>query len=235
MNSHREVSMKRLSSFAVALVAVLATGACDLAIENPNAPDAPRAFVDPSGLQQLLGGAFRTWVETRGDYYGALPMTAMADNYTASWNNAAIRFYTSVGSDCPSRCGWTNSATAPEAAGGPSVESQWYGYYTVLSSANDVIVAIKNGLCFDDDCATDSTLTTRNKTMAIMMQGMAFAGVSMVYDQGFVVDENSDLSNPSAIPFSTRAEMRDSALKKLRGIGGTISYCLGNSLDAMFR
>ena len=227
MNSHREVSMKRLSSFAVALVAMLATGACDLAIENPNAPDAPRAFVDPSGLQQLLGGAFRTWVETRGDYYGALPMTAMADNYTASWNNAAIRFYTSVGSDCPSRCGWTNSATAPEAAGGPSIESQWYGYYTVLSSSNDVIVAIKNGLCFDDDCATDSTLTTRNKTMAIMMQGMAFAGVSLIYDQGFVVDENSDLSNPSAIPFSTRAEMRDSALKKFNAayaLAGAMSW-----------
>jgi hypothetical protein len=219
--------MKRLSSFAVALVAVLATGACDLTIENPNAPDAPRAFVDPSGLQQLLGGAFRTWVETRGDYYGALPMTAMADNYTASWNNAAIRFYNSVGSDCPSRCGWTNSATAPEAAGGPSVESQWYGYYTVLSSANDVIVAIKNGLCFDDDCATDSTLTTRNKTIAIMMQGMAFAGIALIYDQGFVVDENSDLSNPSAIPFSTRAEVRDSALKKFNtafALAGALSW-----------
>jgi hypothetical protein len=204
--------MLRLSTCAAALAAVLATG-CDLNIENPNAPDAPRAFVDPAGLQQLLGGSFRTWIEAREGYF-VMPLTAMADNYTASWNNAALRFYSSVGVECPSRCGWTNSATAPEAAGGPAVEAQWYGYYTVLSSANDVALAIKNGLCFDDDCASDSTFTTRNKAIAKMLQGMAFAGIALGYDQGFAVDENSDLSNPSALPFSTRAEMRDAALTK---------------------
>jgi len=214
MNPQREIPMRRLSSLASALMAAFVLGGCNLDIENPNAPDAPRAFVDPSGLQQLLGGSFRTWVETRGDYYGALPMTAMADNYTASWNNAAIRFYTSVGVECPVRCGWTNSATAPEAAGGPSIEYQWYGYYTVLSSVNDVLLAIDNGLCFDDDCGVDNTLTSRNKAVAKMMQGMAFAGIAMIYDQGFVVDETSDLSVPSAIAFSTRQEVRDAAIQK---------------------
>jgi hypothetical protein len=205
--------MRRLSSLAAALAAaVLVVGGCNLDVENPNAPDAPRAFVDPAGLAQLLGGSFRTWVGTRGSYYGALPMTTMADNYTASWNNAAIRLYSSVGADCPSRCGWTNSATASDA--GLTVEGQWYGYYTVLSSANDVLVAIANGLCFDDDCAADNTLTSRNKAIAKMLQGMALAGIAMVYDQGFVVDEATDISNPSVLPFSTRAEVRDAALAK---------------------
>ena len=55
----------------------VAVGGCNLDVENPNAPDAKRAFLDPSGLQQLEGGAFRTWVETRGDFFGAMPMTAM--------------------------------------------------------------------------------------------------------------------------------------------------------------
>ncbi|MGH7547760.1 MAG: hypothetical protein ACREMM_06275 [Gemmatimonadales bacterium] len=206
--------MLRLSSLATALVAVLVVGGCELNVENPNAPDAPRAFADPAGLQQLLGGSFRVWVGTRGDYFGALPMTAMADNYTASWNNAAIRFYSSVGSDCPSRCGWNNSATAPEAAGGPSVESQWYGYYTVLAAANNVLLGVADGVCFDDDCATDNTLTSRNTAIAKMMQGMAFAGIALVYDQGFLVDETTPPTDPSAIPFSTRAELRDAALQK---------------------
>jgi hypothetical protein len=208
--------MLRSSLLVSSLVAaVVWTGGCSLDIGNPNAPDKNRAFADPAGLAKLMSGAFRTWVGTRGDYYGALPMTAMADNYTASWNNAAIRFYSSVGADCPSRCGWTNSATAPEAAGGPSVASQWYGYYTVLVSANAVLSGIKNGVCFDDDCTTDSTLTVRDKAIAKMLQGMAFAGISLVYDQGFVVDENTDLTNISAIPFNTRAEVRDAALQKL--------------------
>lgn len=206
-----KLSMLRSSLLAVTVFA--ATG-CNLDIENPNAPDARRAFNDPAGLEQLLGGAFRTWVETRGDYYGAMPLTAMADNYTASWNNAAIRYYSSEGVDCAMRCGWNNSATAPEAAGGPSVESQWYGYYTVLSSANDVLRALDDGLCFDDDCAADNTMTSRNKAIAKMLQGMALSGISLLYDQGFIVDESTDLSNPTALQFSTRAEVRDAALQK---------------------
>lgn len=215
MNSRFNSYMRRSSFLAAAAAMVVTLGGCDLDVENPNAPDAKRAFNDPAGSQQLIGGAIRTWVETRGDYYGALPMTAMADSYTASWNNAAIRFYSSVGSDCTSRCGWTNSATAPEAAGGPSVEYQWYGYNTVLASANSVLKAIANGVCFDDaECeATDpKPLTSRNKAIAKMLQGMALAGISMLYDQGFVVDETTDLSNPSGLPFVTRAAMRDAAI-----------------------
>ncbi len=207
--------MRRLST-RVSLLAVLAVGGgCTLQVVNPNAPDAKRAFVDPAGLAQLLGGAFRTWVETRADYYGGLPMVTMADNYTASWNNAAIRFYSSVGSDCPSRCGWTNSATAPEAAGGPSIEFLWYGYYTVLSAATDVLRAIANDVCFDEDCSNDNTLTSRNTAIAKMLQGMGLAGIAMVYDQGFVVDEETDLSNPQGLEFASREEVRDAAILKL--------------------
>lgn len=205
--------MKRLSSVA-ALTLVLFGAGCDLEVENPNAPDAQRAFVDPAGLSQLLGGAMRTWVTTRGGFFGPLTMTAMADSYTASWNNAALRFYTSVGVECPSRCGWTNSATAPEAAGGPTIEGQWYGYHTVLSSATDVLRAIKDGLCFDTNCATNNTLTSRNTTIAKMLQGMALAGIALNYDKGFVVDEDTDLSSIATLPFATRQEIRDAAIEK---------------------
>ena len=206
--------MQRLWSVAALAAAMLAGGCGNLDVQNPNAPDAKRAFVDPSGLTQLLGGAVRTWVQTRGNYFGPLEMSAMADSYTASWNNAALRFYTSVGVECPSRCGWTNSATAPEAAGGPSIEGEWYGYYTVLSSATDVLRAIKNGLCFDTNCALDDTKTARNKTVAKMLQGMALAGIALNYDQGFIVDEDTDLSDVASLPFNTRQEIRDAAIKK---------------------
>lgn len=197
-----------------ALVVVIAMAACDLNVENPNAPDAPRAFSDPAGLEALISGALRTWVETR-EAYDYMALNMQADNYTASWNNAAIRFYSSVGSDCPSRCGWTNSSTAPEAAGGPAVASAWYGYHTVLSSANDVLYAVGTlKVCFDDDCTADSTKTKRAITFGKMLQGMALAGIAMIYDQGFAVDETLDLSNARNLPFNTRAEMRDFALTK---------------------
>ena len=206
-----------------ALVVVIAMAACDLNVSNPNAPDAPRAFSDPAGLEALISGALRTWVETR-EAYDIMSMNMQADNYTASWNNAAIRFYSSVGSDCPSRCGWTNSSTAPEAAGGPAVAIAWYGYHTVLSSANDVMGAVGRGVCFDDDCSADSTKTKRAITMGKMLQGMALAGIAMIYDQGFAVDETTDLSDPRSLPFNTRAEMRDLALTKFEE-----AYAAGNA------
>jgi len=206
--------MLRWSTLVVAAAAVI-TLSCNLNVENPNDPDKLRSLGQPSGLQQLLGGGVRTWVETRENYY-VMPLDAQADNYTASWNNAAMRFYSSVGSDCPQRCGWTNSSTAPEAAGGPTVEVLWYGYYNVLTTANNVLTGIeKLNVCFDTDCSVDSTLTQRNKAVARMLQGMALAGIAMIYDQGFVVDETTDLSNPKSLPFVTRQEVRDAALAKL--------------------
>src|SRR6266576_3837716 len=214
MNFFREVTMPRLSILTAA-VAALAIVGCDLNVQNPNDPDKIRSLGQPSGLQQLLSGAFRSWVETRENYY-VMPLDAQADNYTASWNNAAMRFYSSVGSDCPIRCGWTNSSTAPEAAGGPTVEALWYGYYNVLTTANAVLNGIETlHVCFDDNCAVDSTLTQRNKSVARMLQGMALAGIAMVYDQGFVVDETTDLSQPKNLPFVPRQAVRDAAIAKL--------------------
>ncbi|HWC75656.1 MAG TPA: hypothetical protein VG454_17150 [Gemmatimonadales bacterium] len=210
--------MPRLSSCVAVLIVVGAMVACDLNVPNPNAPDAKRAFSDPDGLDQLLSGAIRKWVETRENYY-IMPLDAQANNYTASWNNAAIRFYSSTGADCPSRCGWTNSSTAPEAAGGPTVAAAWYGYHTVLSSATDVLRGIAAGTCFDgsetpDDCKSDSTLTIRNKAVAKMLQAMAIAGISMLYDSGFTVDETTDLSHPLQLQFASRVQMRDFAITK---------------------
>jgi hypothetical protein len=204
----------KLSRKISALVVVFAMAACDLNVPNPNAPDAPRAFSDPAGLEALISGALRTWVGTREDYF-IMALNMQADNYTASWNNAAIRFYSSVGSDCTSRCGWTNSSTAPEAAGGPTVESAWYGYHTVLSSANDVVGAISRGVCFDTDCTADSTKTKRAIALGKMLQGMALAGIAIIYDSGFAVDESTDLTDPRSLPFSSRLQMRDFALTKL--------------------
>jgi hypothetical protein len=211
----------RSSLIGTALAAtIVGLAGCDLDVENPNAPDVDRALSDPAGLEQLIAGGFRTWMESRTNYYSGIPMNTMADSYTASWNNAASRFYSSVGSDgCAARCGWTNSATAPEAAGGPSVEAQWYGFYTVLSSANDVLAAIDRGVCFDgdfsaDDCAADNTLTSRNTAVAKMLQGMALAGIALNYDQGFIVDETTDLAAVLTAPFDTRDAVRDAALAK---------------------
>jgi hypothetical protein len=205
--------MNRLSTWrsliaAVAVAGTMAGCTGDLDVENPNAPDAARAFSDPGTIASLASGTIRQWAVTRQEYNAGLLLNTMADHASASWNNFNLRFYTSYGNECTQRCGWQNTLTSSFY---PQLEYFWYGYYGALSSVNDALTAIrKNGVII-----TDVQTTKMVETIAAMMQGALLGGISMNYDQGFIVDEDTDLADPLALPLKTRAEVRDDAIAKL--------------------
>ena len=123
------------------------------------------------------------------------------------WNNWDLRYYTSYNSDCVERCGWANSPSDPHRS---EIETLYYGYYSLLSSVNDVLTAIrKNGVDLGGQQATKM-----HEAVAVMLQAVVFANIALDYDQGFVVTEKTDLSNPQALPFVSRQVLRDSALAK---------------------
>jgi len=196
---------------AAALVSVSACGNLDVA--NPNEPDAKRALSDPQGVQAIAGGTFRTWFNTHQGMDAAGPLTTMADSYTASWNNFYMRLYSlSVRSSdgpncigCAPRTYWRND---PADAERTAVEHNWYGYYAALSSANDVLTAIRK----NNVVITDPANTKMVETVGELMQGMTMGELSLNYDSAFVVDENSDLAS---LKFSHRLAVRDTAVAKL--------------------
>ena len=194
---------------AAGLAVLFASAACDsLNIQNPNAPDATRALSDPNGVQAVAGGTLRTWFNTTQAMNSAGPLVTMADSYTASWNNWNMRLYSSGGIGDPTggkRQSWQND---PAAAARTSIETLWYGYYAGLSSANDVVKAIRTGKLVIVDAAN----TKMVETIAVLAQGMMLSSIALNYDQGFVVDETTDLASLS---FQPRAALRDAALKKL--------------------
>src|SRR5262245_4196979 len=191
-----------------AALAVLGAGCTgDLEVDNPNAPDAARAFSDPATIGAVAGGTIRTWLITRQDYNSGFLINAMADGFTASWNNFNLRYYTSEGNECPVRCGWANVLTSAQYI---QLETFWYGYYSALSSANDALTAIRtNGVVI-----TNAATTKMIETISVMMQGIVFANIALNYDQGFIVDEETDLSDPLALPLHTSAEMQAAAIEK---------------------
>jgi hypothetical protein len=198
-----------------ALAALVSVSACgNLDVANPNEPDAKRALSDPGGVQAIAGGTFRTWFNTHQGMDAAGPLTTMADSYTASWNNFYMRLYSSstISSDgptcigCAPRTYWRND---PADAERTAVEHNWYGYYAALSSANDVVTAVrKNNIVI-----TDAATTKMVETVGVLMQGMTMGELSLSYDSAFVVDENSDLAN---LKFSHRQVLRDTAVAKLQ-------------------
>lgn len=205
--------MNRTPSWRSLLAAAVLAGAAagcsgDLDVENPNAPDAVRAFSDPATVAAVAGGTIRQWAVARQHYDAGLLLNTMADHYTGSWNNWNLRYYSSYANECPQRCGWVNNQTSSFY---PQLEIFWYGFYSALSAANDALVAIRK----NNVIITDPPTTKMVETISVMMQGVVFGGIALNYDQGFIVDENTDLADPLALPLVTRAEMQAAAIAKL--------------------
>lgn len=206
---------------------VFAVGCDSLNISNPNDPDRTRALSDPNTIPSIALGAFQGWyLTTQGgfgeDQYPALTLSVMARSHVAMWNNFNIRFYTGCTTDWSAggypgplgTCGplvegpayprveWQNNLASAQRT---QIEAMWYGYYAALSSANSVLGAIRlNHLAGIPDSAMV-------ETMAVLSQALALSGIALNYDQGFVVDYNTDLTS---LAFSTRVQVRDAALAK---------------------
>src|SRR6266480_918907 len=209
----------------VGLVALVFVGACDtLNIANPNDPDRRRALGDANSIPSVAQGAFQTWYLTSQggfgeDQYPALTMSVMARSHVAMWNNFHIRYYTgcttawAAGGYPAGTCGnltegpaypraaWANSLAAAERT---QIEAMWYGYYASLSSANDALTAIRT-----IQLAVPGAHMV--ETMSVLTQALALSGIALNYDQGFIVDYNTDLN---ALALSNRTQIRDAALAK---------------------
>jgi hypothetical protein len=220
----------------------LLLAACDtLDVGNPNAPDSRRLLSDPATVQSIALGAMRTWYNVHQDYDPNMVQIVMARSHVASWNNFQIRFYTgcTLGAwttyGAPlGTCGTTTSTypriewqNDPASSQRLQIENFWYGYYSALSSANDVLKAIRVNNVLIQDAKT----TKMVETLAELLQGLCLGGLALNYDKAFIVDYNTDLLS---LQFSPRAAMRDAALAKL---DTAIAFASGNAFtvpDAFF-
>src|SRR6266581_3001371 len=233
---------KRIPEVLGLVAALVLAGGCEtLNVKNPNAPDAPRIQADPTTWEAVAIGAMRTWYNTsQGTGPDANPqplLAVMAKSQVAAWNNYNIRFYTgctdqpfpgypngscngsSQGTPYP-RVAWQNDPASRQRT---QIEPFWYGYNSALSSANDVLRAIRlRGVVI-----TDAATTKVVEIMAVLVQGLALSGLSINYDQGFVVDENTplDASGAPVVQLKPRKDVRDAAVAKFdQAIARTLAY-----------
>lgn len=200
----------------ISLVGSLA-GCQELQVENTNAPERERAFSDPATIINSAFGTMQTFYNMRyhadgnitfdDDMSPGLVLSTQANSYTASWNNFSMRYYSSYGpgggANCLDRCAWVNAAGI---ALGIQVEPWWYGAYSVLSSANDALFAIREA-ANPPDLGADKD---RVEVIAQMAQAMALAWIALNYDQGFIVLENTDVTQLQLEP---RQAIRDKAIE----------------------
>lgn len=192
-----------LSSITV-LALILMLGCSDLSVENLNQPDADRALASSTDVKSLAEGQFRLWYNYNNSYNGPAPyMSVAADAGTASWGNFGMQ---DAGKE--PRVAYDNS---PSYSYIVITNAYFDRMYSINSSATDVLKAIESGVDFGDDEPMVAAL-------AKLAQGLSMSSISLVFDKGYIIDENSTDEEIAEPEFRTHTEIASHAVSKLEEV-----------------
>lgn len=185
----------------VSVVSISLFSCADLTVENLNQPDTERALASSSDLVTLADGLFQSWYNSIHSYSAVGMGTAvLADAATCSWGNQAMRLF-----GTEPRPAWDN---APNFSYAGVTNYTFSRMYSINSSATDVLTAMAGGVDFGADAK-------RIEAMAKFMQGLSSGYIAFVFDQGYIIDENTagaDLTSPTLVPYG---EIMNHAVGKL--------------------
>jgi hypothetical protein len=202
------MKMKTLKYFLLfsSLVAVLITGCENLDVKNENDPDFATAFSNPNDVKGVAGSLINSWYMITTDYDGVpLMLWVGADAGTCSWGNAAMRDFS-----YEPRIVWDNTAAYSNAI---NSEKNYKTLYAVLSSSNEVLGKIKDGMTITADDGSDQTSMVA--AVAHLTQGLSLGYIGLVYDKAFVVTEYTDLTQTIVVePFKNAIDTAVACLDK---------------------
>lgn len=195
--------MKLSRILAVTGIAALMAGCGDLEVVNLNDPDRARAVSTPTDVESLISGSFSSWWGS-GHYNGAgIAMSTMADAHTSSWGNFGMQHASSE-----PRAAYNND---PSYSYAYVNRDPWRYSYRALSGVRDGLGAIEGGV----ELGTNGEDTPRAQAFGALVQGLALGTLAVTFDQAFIIDENTSLEDPAALPLQPWPEVLDAALAKL--------------------
>ncbi|MBM3908508.1 MAG: hypothetical protein FJ363_10610 [Gemmatimonadetes bacterium] len=194
----------RLRVLAAAPLLALALTSCqDLAVTNPNLPDALRATQQPTAAETFVASAFRTWWPVGGhDDYPSWAFSTMAMEITSGFAD-----FGQLELSAQPRTAWNNS---PVNARNQVTEGPWYGLYRTISSVNDALAAIDRGVI-----VVDTLRTMRTKAVGKFIQGISYGYLALYFDKAFVIDEKVKLDTLTNPQFKTYKEVNAAAIAQL--------------------
>jgi len=177
---------KWLKYLAVGSLLLLGTGACaDLDVVNQNAPDAARSLSSAGDVESLISGSYNTWFDGVYNYSGpGMFLSNQAFQHTAPWANSAMEQYGRL-----PRMAIQNDVADPYYV---NFTYTWYRAYRAIAALADGLRALDNDQAVIDELGPEKV--ARAKAYGKFVQGLAHATVAVMYDRGFVVDENTDLN-----------------------------------------
>ena len=188
----------------------------DLEVENINKPDKDAVLTEPDGVKGIAAGLFNTWFVQEQHNFGSPgpAMWVMADWGTVTFANYATRDM----SEEP-RIFFDNQPSYPYEA---VTKNYWRFMYSVVTSANDVIYAIDNGL----EIGNKGSETMMVKGMGYFMQGLGNGYIGLVFDKAYPSNENSDYDILEETDYQTSINMAIGQLENAIQIFDNNSFIL---------
>lgn len=169
--------------------------------KNPNNPDFEDVYSNSASVKSIAGGLFNTWyIGTHS--YGNSPfmfLATSADNVTCSWGNQAMRDMS-----WEPRQTWNNS---PSYSYRGTTKNFFDYMFKVVNTASNVMKAVNNGL--EISGGADNNLV---KAFCKFNQGVSYGCLALVFDRGFIVDENISLPDATVDGASTPADVAAAAI-----------------------
>jgi hypothetical protein len=192
--------MKRKMYIILGLLTMISFVACeDLEVINTNQPQFDDVNV-PQEVNASVGGLMNQWFMHAVDSDGpGLGLLVAADAASCSWGNFGMNDLSRE-----PRSAFTNNPAYPSIM---ISEDYYIGMYATASVATDALIAMNN----DTEGLVEQP--ARAKAMAKYIQGITLGSVGLLYDQGFVVTEYTDLT--VEVPMVTWDVLIDSALVML--------------------
>jgi hypothetical protein len=168
-------------SLAAATLLLFGAAGCDLDVTNPNAADADRALASPGDVESLVGGSWFSWWLGQHNFNIAPAMFLS----TASFQHSAW----------PANFGMVDYSAIPRT---PIVNNTAHAFYPFISGmgtqAYRAVAAANDGLRAMDGGTNLGDADRRARAFAKLMQGVGHGTIAMLYSQGPIVDENTDLT-----------------------------------------
>lgn len=176
-------------SFLIVLIFTL-QGCADLDVEYNNRPDYDKAMSNPEDVFNIAKSGFYNWYMTNTSSISPrMSMWVTADNGTCSWANSGMLDLSSE-----PRTTFNNDVTYTYAR---MYENYYQELYSNLSQANDVLIVINEGMEFGDK-GKDTPMIQAN---SYFIQGLSLGYLGLVYDEGFVMTEETDLETVTLSPY----------------------------------
>ncbi len=178
---------KTLLHLAVGSLLVFGTTACaDLEITNLNDPDAARSLATPGDVLSLIGGAYNSWFYGNYDYNSAgMAISNAAFQHNAPWGNSGMEKYGRI-----PRIAFINSISDPDYN---YMTRPWFYSYRAIAAAADGLKALENP---DVSSQLSADEISQAKAFGKFTQGLAHATIAVLFSEGFIVDETTDLTKP---------------------------------------